>query len=195
MSLLGALAIFAVLFAAGAIGMPQAGTTSIGGAPRAPSATFVYLIATDFLCGLDPTACPAIAHADVGDTIEVTGAGTFGVGPKFVTGGGTFVHKDAAGNVFATGTWDAVGLLSFQSYGSASAQGLPSELWGGKLVLRVSITPDGAPGPVLFGVLRVTCVLGDKIPHSAMEGIRLAVQETPFNFNREVSGLTLFIKT
>jgi len=195
-SILGAFAVLAVLFAAGALGAYQAGTTSIGIAPRPIGATFEYLIATDFLCRLDPTACPAIARsAGVGDTIELRGAGTFSMFPKTTTGGGTFVHKDAAGNVFAMGTWEAVALLSFQSYGSASAQGLPREFWGGKVMLRVSITPDGATDPLFFGILRVTCVLGDKIPNAATEGVRLVVQGTPFNFNKEVSGLTLFIRT
>src|SRR5213594_2345107 len=123
-SLLGALAVLVLLFVPGALGMPQAGTTSIGNTPHPILGTFTYLIATDFLCGLDPSACPAISRsAGLGDTIELTGSGTFSLRPKAVSGGGTFVHKNAAG-VFAMGKWDAVALLSFQSYGSASPQGL-----------------------------------------------------------------------
>ena len=39
--------------------------------------TYTFLIATGSLCGLASDACPAIAMADNGDTVEITGGGTF----------------------------------------------------------------------------------------------------------------------
>jgi hypothetical protein len=39
----------------------------------------------------------------------------------------------------------------------------------------------------------MTCILGGKAPASAVEGIRLAIQDG-LNFNQELGGLDLFIK-
>jgi len=153
---------------------------------------YKYLIGTGLLCGLDASACPDISMASNDDTIEITGEGTFSVHPKSVTGGGTFVHKDSDGNILGSGTWAAVKLLSFRSYGSGAAQGLPSEFEGGKALMRVHLTPD-TDGPGFDAILWVDCTLGDKIPANAKEGVRLGVRGAP-NFNKEASGFTLFIR-
>lgn len=152
-----------------------------------------FLIGSGFLCDLDSSACPAIAMAANGDTVEVVGGGTLSIHPKSVTGGGTFVHKDPSGAVLATGTWTAIKLESFHSYGDGSAQGLPDFLFGGQANIRVWITPDGAPEGFGFrGTLTVDCTLGDKIPAGAEEGIRLNVSGL-INFNKEISGFTVFV--
>lgn len=154
-----------------------------------------YLVGTDFLCGLDPSACPAIARAPNGDTIEITGAGGITTHGKSATGGGTFVHKAPDGSTVAEGVWEATDLMSFQSYGSGAAQGLPEEFWGGRAILRVHLSVPGV-GIEAPGVLWVDCLLGDKIPAGAAEGVRLLVAPGPFgglNFNEEVSGFTVFI--
>ena len=156
------------------------------------STTYMYLLGTDFLCGLAPDACPDIAMAPNGDTIEISGSGTFSIHPKTVSGGGTFTHKDADGNVQGSGTWTATELLSFHSYGSGAAQGLPPDFTGGKILMRVHLSP-ATGGPGFDATLRVTCVLGDQIPASAEEGVRLNLLGS-INFNEEVSGLTLFIR-
>lgn len=156
------------------------------------SRTLTYLIGVDPLCDLDPSACPAIAEAPNGDAIEITGAGEFSIHPKSATGGGSFVHKDPDGNVVASGTWTAVELLSFHSYGSGAVQGLPPEFEGGIAMIHVKLAPDGADGVVFDAILRITCLLGDKIPGGAEEGVRLNVQGA-INFNEEVSGFTVFI--
>ncbi len=155
------------------------------------SKTYAYVIGTGFLCGLDPTACPAVAGAKNGDTIEITGEGTFSIHEKSATGGGTFVHKDSEGNVIGSGTWEAMELISFHSYGSGSVQGLPPELQGGKALMRVHLTADGG-GPEFDGILWVDCLLGDKIPAGAAEGVRLDVPGI-INFNKEVSGFTVYV--
>jgi hypothetical protein len=71
------------------------------------SATFQYLAGSSFLCGFFSEACPDIARAGNGDTIEITGIGILTIHPKSVGGGGTFKHKNASGNVLASGTWTA----------------------------------------------------------------------------------------
>lgn len=152
-----------------------------------------YHIGDAFLTAIDPSFGPAIAKAPNGDTVEIVGTGTLGIHAKSVTGGGTVVHKDSDGNVIGSASWEATELLSFHSYGSGSAQGLPEEFEGGKAVIRVHIAVDGG-GPEFDGILQVDCVLGDKVPGGAAEGVRLNVPGVA-NFNQEVSGATLFVRT
>ncbi len=160
-------------------------------------AEYKYLIGTGLLCGLDPSACPTIAMAENGDTIEIAGEGTLSIHPKSATGSGTFAHKDSNGNILATGTWEATELLSFHSYGDGTPQGLPANFEGGLALIRVHLLPD-AGGPGFDAIMQVDCLLG-KVPgengksNGVVEGIRLAVQGGT-NFNKEVSGFTLFIK-
>lgn len=152
------------------------------------AARYQYLLGTGFVAGL-PAALegPDVAMAENGDTIALTGQGTFSLHPKSLTGGGSFTHKDAAGHVRASGTWTATQLLSFHSFGSGSVQGIPPQNEGGKALLRIHLSPG------FDAILRVTCLLGDKVPAGAHEGIRLAGQGA-LNFNQEVSGETLFIR-
>ena len=103
LSLIAALALMLSVLGAGSV------------AADSGSANYVYLIATDFLCGLDPSACPAITMASNGDTLEMSGGGTLSIHPKSVTGGGTFTHHFAGGGSLS-GTWTAKELLSFNSY-------------------------------------------------------------------------------
>ena len=153
------------------------------------SKEYSYMIATGFLedHGTD------IAMAGNGDTIEIMGEGNFSTGPKTINGEGTFVHKNSEGEIIGTGKWVAVKLVNFQSYGSASAQDLPAEFEGGRALIKVILDPDST-GPSFEGTLKVTCLLGDKIPKKAEEGIQLNIREIPIHFNKEVSGETLFIR-
>ncbi len=155
------------------------------------TADYHYLIGTGLLCGLDPSACPDVSTASNGDVIELTGGGTLSIHPKSVTGDGTFKHMDADGKTLAEGKWKAEQLLSFHSYGSGEVQGLPEEFEGGLALIRVGLWVKGER--VAEAVLQVDCLLGDKIPGGAKEGVRLAVQGGP-NFNKEVSGFTLYVR-
>lgn len=101
------------------------------------------------------------------------------------------VHKNADGDVVGEGTWKALQLLSLQEYG-CGGDVFPDEFCGGRATIRVSIKPEGV-NKLYTGILQVDCLIGDKIPERAAEGIRLAVMGGP-NFNKEVSGFTLFIK-
>lgn len=148
---------------------------------------FVWLAGAGFICGLAGDACPTIAMAPNGDTIEISGSGTFGIHPKFVTGGGTFEHNFAGGGS-VTGTWTATQMLGFNFYGAVDLDGFV--IAGGLLVLRVVIDPDG-PGPTFRGVVWIDCLVGEP-PAGAVEGVRLNVPGA-VNFNKEVSGLTVFV--
>jgi len=90
--------------------------------------------------------------------------------------------------VVASGTWTATELLSFQGYGTSP--GFPPTFEGGKVLMRVELLPSG--GGSFRAVLQVDCLIG-KTPAAATEGVRLNVQGA-LNFNREVSGLTLYIR-
>jgi hypothetical protein len=126
--------------------------------------------------------------ADNGDTIALTGHGTLSVFPSSVTGSGTFKHMAPDGTVRAMGTWTALQLMSFRSFGNSP--GLPSNFDGGKALMLIQLSVNGHP--VHTAVLTVICEVGNP-PDGLHEGFRLAVQDTPFNFNKQVSGLTLFI--
>jgi len=110
---------------------------------------------------------------------------------KSASGAGNFTHKNAGGSVLASGTWTALDLLSFHSFGSGAVQGLPANFEDGKALLRVHLSP--AAGGTFDAILRITCHLGDKIPSSSEEGIRLNVQGG-LNFTDEAGGNTLFIR-
>jgi hypothetical protein len=52
-----------------------------------------------------------------GDSIKVTGLGTFDPAAGTVTADGRFVHYSAAGAVVCQGTWKATGFTTFTSFG------------------------------------------------------------------------------
>jgi hypothetical protein len=174
--LLGLLSLFATL-------VPLGYASPTGGG------TFQFLIAAGPLCSLPVTSpCPDVSMAANGDTVSLTGQGTLSTHPKSVTGSGTFAHKAPDGSVKAMGTWSATQLMSFESYGNSS--GLPSNFVGGKALILVQLSVGGTP--VHTAVLTVICDVGSP-PTGLMEGVKLSVQDTPFNFNKQVSGITLFI--
>jgi hypothetical protein len=173
-------------FAILAVVLALAGVAEV--AATSNTSTLGYQLGTGTLAGL-PTEHvhgPVVAKAANGDTIELTGTGTLTTHPKTVTGNGQFTHKAADGAVLGSGTWTATQLLSFTSYGSGSVQGLPPQNEGGKALLRIHLSPG------LDAILQVDCLLGTP-PAGAREGIRLAVQQA-LNFNKEVSGETLFVR-
>jgi hypothetical protein len=71
--------------------------------------------------------------ASPGDTITVTGSGTFDPVAKTIRAKGTFVHYSTAGTVTCQGTWKATGFTSFTDFG-ANDQGEE----GGVLSLMVT---------------------------------------------------------
>jgi hypothetical protein len=134
------------------------------------------------------------AMAENGDVLTVIGTGTFDVAARSATGGGTFVHKNSGGMTVGSGTWAATELLTFQSYGNAVPQGLPPTFFGGRVALKVLLTPIANPSVHLPAILQIECALGNT-PPSAVEGIRLNGQDV-INFNKTVpeSGANVYIK-
>ncbi len=80
---------------------------------------------------------PVIARADNGDTVSIAGQGSVSIHPKSVTGSGTFVHKAPDGTVKAMGTWTALQLMSFRSWGNSP--GLPANFVGGQAIMLVQL--------------------------------------------------------
>lgn len=156
--------------------------SALATAPNNESATFEWHLEV-----------PNVAMAPNGDTVAVTGMGTFGVHPKSASGGGSFTHTFAGGGTL-TGTYTATGLVDFQPYGCGVVFGtpLPPDFCGGRLVLRVALVPDANPSVSLDGLLTIYCVIGAP-PPSAEEGIRLVVPGV-LNFNDVVTGENVYIK-
>ena len=134
---------------------------------------------------------PDIAMAKNGDTVEIIGSGTLSEDPDSVTGGGTFTHKNKNGTVIGSGTWNAMRLINFRSFGSGVIQGTPPELEGGRAKIRVHLSPSGG-GSGFDAVLKLYCKLGD-FPSSTEEGIRLYVSHGP-KFTEQVSGENVFVR-
>src|SRR5919198_5440631 len=109
---------------------------------------------------------PNVAMAPNGDTIAITGTGTFSVHPKSVTVSGTFTHT-VAGDGTLTGTWTATDLLSFEFYGCGVVESigltLPPNFCGGALKLAVVFMPAGT-SLTLPGMITVFCVIGPQAP-------------------------------
>lgn len=169
----------------GLVSGSSTGSKTITVASEAGAAEFEYLVATGFLCGLAPEACPAISKAANGDSIELSGAGTLSIHPKSVTGGGAFTHKAADGSVIGAGTWEATQLLSFDSYGTSP--GFSPDFEGGFALMRVHLSPG------FDAILRIDCALGKVPAGHTPDGIDLAVEGGP-NFNKRIGGFTIFIR-
>lgn len=155
--------------------------------------TYNFLVGTGDICSLDPSFCPEISSAPNGDTLTITGQGTFTAPNGDASGGGTFTHKDAAGNTLASGTWTALHASSFVSFGIAPelAEILPEGATGGKVVLRVHISPDGAPSG-FDALMTIVCDLEANPPGQA-EVLRLVVPGI-VNFNKHVSGANIIVR-
>ena len=89
-----------------------------------------------------------IGVASSGDTIHVTCeategvCGTFAVNPKSIEASGEFQHFLPDGSLFASGTWTATDLISFQPYGCGEVFGqpIPPDLCGGAVKFRATFS-------------------------------------------------------
>ena len=137
---------------------------------------------------------PNLGVAANGDQIAVTltGESEFSVNPNSITAAGGFTHTDSGGNVEATGTWTATGLINYQSYGCGEVFGdpIPSDLCGGAVKMSVTLTPAGT-SLHLPGTMTVFCVIGTHAPQSILgpltEGVTLNVPGV-INFNHSAGG-------
>jgi hypothetical protein len=171
---------------AGALVLPTGGAL-------ADSATQTFLLVAE---------APNVGVAANGETIEITCesgehvCGTFAVHPKSIEASGEFAHFLADGALFASGTWTATELISYQSYGCGEVAGepIPPDLCGGvvKFVAAFS-TPIGE----LDGIITVFCVVGPKAASShdepSGEGVTVVVPGI-INFNHTGGGENVYVQ-
>ncbi len=134
---------------------------------------------------------PNVAQDAAGDTLAVTGEGTFSVHAKSARGGGNFTFTGADGTTF-TDAWTVNGLVDFQPYGCGVIFGtpIPPDLCGGRLVLDVTATTPFGPQSAQ---LTVYCEIGNP-PPSTEEGIT-AVVPSVGAFTRQMGGMNVYIKS
>jgi len=177
------------------LGMAFAGLLAAApGAVLADSANHSYMLVAD---------AANIGVAASGDTVHVTCeategmCGTFAVNPKSIEASGEFQHFLPDGSLFASGTWTATELISYQSYGCGEVFGqpIPPDLCGGALKFRATFnTPIGD----LTGIIIIFCVVGPKAPasieHAFNEGVTVVVPGI-VNFNHPGGGENIYIQT
>ena len=152
-----------------------AAMTTVGGLAKAPLA-----IASDTSYSFELTG-PNTAMAEsgpfAGDTIRVTGGGSFDAEAGTITASGGFTHIKADGSVFARGTWIAEGFTSFLAFGGPNPG-----TQGGYLQFTVTFMVKGVP--VLTNLpMAVTCVVN--APPGYEEGITVG------DFTESTGGTTL----
>ena len=158
------------------------GPASFGAVDENENASYRWIIGHDF------------TEASNGDQLELRGTGPLSIHPKSAGGGGTFTHRNAGGDVLGSGTWTVTELLSFQSYGPPSPGFPVPNASAGKAQFRVVRSPAGTT-LAIPGIMDVECVLpGSQAPGGTVEGVRVVVPGIA-NFNKPVSGGTLFIRT
>ncbi len=149
---------------------------------------YVYWVGLEpFIEGPDKIVAPN------GDTMIIEGSGTLSIHAKSVTGEGSFEHVTSSGALLASGTWKALELLGFKSWGSSADPAFPTNFEAGKALIRIHLSPD-AGGSGIDAILQIYCVLpGTKHPPAFEEGVRVVIQDV-INFNDPVHGQTLFIR-
>lgn len=171
---------------AGALALPTGGALA-----DSPTQTFLLV-----------AEAPNVGVAANGETIEITCeagehvCGTFSVHPKSIVASGEFAHFLPDGSVFASGTWTATGLISYQSYGCGEVNGepIPSDLCGG--VVKFAAT-FGTPIGELDGIITVFCIVGPKAASShdeaPGEGVTVVVPGI-INFNHTGGGENVYVQ-
>ena len=95
---------------------------ALGAPAAAGSTTYTFT-----LVGPNIAVAPSGQHA--GDTIRVTGSGTFDPAAGTVEVAGSFTHFNADGTVHQRGTWQATSLTSFGGFGGPSPGRQGGVLW------------------------------------------------------------------
>ncbi len=114
-----------------------------------------------------------------GESIRVTGDGSFDTAAGTVVASGSFTESSSSGSVIARGTWNATAFVSFSPFGGPSPG-----LQGGQLVMTVTLFPHGGP-PQPGLSMSVTCLVGSP-PPGAVEGVTVG------DFTGVIRGATLF---
>jgi hypothetical protein len=113
-----------------------------------------------------------------GDTLRLTGSGTFDPTADTITASGSFTHLLSDGSVAGRGTWDATGFTSFIGFGGSN-----NGLEGGILALTVTLFPEGG-APVTGQAMTITCMIN--APPGIEENVTLG------GFTELTSGTTAF---
>lgn len=151
----------------------------------------------------------SVARAANGDTVTISGEGSFALQPKSISGDGgaiaeaigelprTFTHRDAQGNVLVEGTWEPTALLAYDSFGAVTPEqeaelgGFPPGSEGGKVMFKAALLVGGVRAH--DAIITIYCQLG--VPRkNVVESTLVQVQGTNLNFNEVVSGDNIFIR-
>ena len=126
------------------------------------------------------TATSAPSPVKVGDTIRLTGSGSFDTLAVTITGSGSFTHYNTSGEVIAHGTWTAVTLVGFTPFGGPNPG-----LQGGVVTITVN---QYVGGELRHAGVRMTVTCPINQPGGYVEGTTLGP------FTAKVKGDTLFHK-
>jgi hypothetical protein len=119
-----------------------------------------------------------------GNTIRMTGTGSFETPAGPVVASGAFAIFDSSGSEISAGTWKATAFGSFEPFGGKT----PGEQ-GGVLHITVTLFPAGA-GPVTDVSMTVTCLINEPAGFLGTEAV--TVTGTVGDFTDVVRGATLF---
>jgi hypothetical protein len=137
---------------------------------------------------------PNVSQDAAGDTLSLTGHGTWSVHSKFTDVSGAYTFTAADGTTFG-GNWTANALVTFQPYGCGVVHlpsgdvTVPPNFCGGRVVFNVTAT---TPFGLQRGQVTVFCIIGNP-PPSAEEGIA-AVIPSVGDFNRQIHGMNHYVK-
>jgi hypothetical protein len=115
-----------------------------------------------------------------GDTIRVTGSGTFDTSTAAIVASGSFTHTHPNGTIVARGTWVATAFTSFVGFGGPSPG-----FQGGQLWFTATLFPEGG-SPHTGIAMSITCLVGLGPGHGFEEGT------TVDGFTDKTGGATLF---
>ncbi len=155
------------------------GSGGSGSSASAPDATFSFN-----LIGPNTTK-----DDGTGNTITLTGGGSFDTPGGPVVASGTFAIFNAAGEKVSKGMWNATAFGSFNSFGGPNPG-----FQGGVLEIIATFTPTGGT-PVPGTIMVVTCLVNKPAGFTGKEGVILAPAEEGFeSFTDIIRGATLFHK-
>ena len=134
-----------------------------------------------------PNTATASSGPFSGDTIRMTGAGSFNTAAATVLAEGSYKIIRQDGTVVQRGTWEATGFTSFDSFG-----GPHPGLQGGVLAITVTLTPSSGT-PLTGQAMTVTCVVNAPPGGGFEEGITISDFTTKSGSGHPgASGTTLF---
>jgi hypothetical protein len=123
---------------------------------------------------------PSISADQSGNTIRLTGAGTFDTGNQTVLANGSYTIRDAAGKVIEKGTYGDAQFVSFEALGGAN-----NGIQGG--VLDITVTVFSNSGGVITGIpMEVVCPFENGVFDEDDDGTTIGP------FTEAISGITVF---